>query len=275
MPVVISRALVLSHSVEGRADAPLIGWQNFVTVQNISADEEAPGYPVTNMANPSTALRWEGETTGEQFITVDLMGAGDVDYVGIARHNLGSGLVTVSVEASDGGSPAVWTEVFNEIIPASDKPIVLHFEAAPYPEIRVRLQPTSAAPRIAVLYVGKLLRLPRGIHPGLVPPTWGLSDDVVDAQSEAGDYLGQIVLRQSLQTSVSVQWIDYDWWNANMPGFVEHARQRKPFFFAWLPASYPNEVGYAWLQSDIRPEAENYSGGVAVHMNLDMRAVNL
>lgn len=187
MPVVISQALVLSAYTEGGPDAPLIGWHNLVTAASVSADEEDASYPATNLANPSTAARWQAETTDDQYITFTLSGTDAVDYVGIARHNLGSGQVTVSVEEWDGDS---WEEIAAEFIPAGDQPIVIRFEEIQPTQIRIKLQPGSVIPRMAVVYVGKLLRLQRGLQPGLVPPTWAAADDVVRAESEAGDYLG-------------------------------------------------------------------------------------
>jgi len=269
MPVVISQALVLATPTEGGPDAPLIGWHNLVTAAGVAADEEDADYPATNLANPSTALRWQAETTDDQYLTFTLTGSDEIDYVGIARHNLGSGQVTVSVESWDGDS---WEEVAAEYIPASDQPIVIRFEEVQPSEIRIKLQPGSVIPSIAVVYVGKLLRLQRGVQPGLIPILWAASDTVVSSESEAGDYLGAIVMRQSLSMSVSVQWVDYDWWNTNMPGFITHARQRQPFFFAWLPATYPNEVGFAWTQSDIRPEMQS---NLMVNFSLDMKVVAL
>lgn len=269
MPIVISQALVLDEDVEGGPDAPLIGWQNLITAAGIEADEEDASYPVTNLANPSTALRWQAETTGDQYVTFTLSGVDPVDYVGIARHNLGTGQAIVSVEAWDGDS---WEEVAGEFIPAGDQPIVIRFEEVQPSQIRIKLQPGSVIPRMAVVYVGTLLRLQRGLQPGLVPLTWAASDDVVRAESEAGDYLGAIVLRRSLSNSVSIQWLDYDWWTVNMPGFIEHARSGQPFFFAWLPATFPNEVGYAWSNSDIRPEVQ---ADLSLNVTLDLKAVAL
>jgi len=34
--------------------------------------------------------------------------------------------------------------------------------------------------------------------------------------------------------------------------FVRSARQY-PFFFAWRPQTFPLEVGYVWVEEDIRP----------------------
>lgn len=57
-----------------------------------------------------------------------------------------------------------------------------------------------------------------------------------------------------------------------MPGFAEHARSGLPFFFAWLPYTYPDEVGYAWTQSDLRPEIQ---ADLSVNVSFDLRAVAL
>ena len=274
MPIVISQSLVLSELVEGNPDAPLIGWHNLVTRDNIEADEEATGFPATNLANPSTALHWKAETTSEQYITITLAGS-EANYVGIARHNLSSSETTISVEVSDGDSPANWTEIADEYMPGADSPIVIPFDTETPPAIRIRLQPGNAAPQIAVVYVGNLLRLPRGVQPGIIPPPWAASDTAVTAISESGDYLGAVTIRRALSFSVAVQYLKYDWWNANMPGFIEHARSRRPFFFAWLPGSYPDEVGYAWTQSDIRPDAQLLREGAFVNFSMDLRAVAL
>lgn len=65
---------------------PVIGWDNQVTINNISAQSEEDGFPATNMANPSTNNYWLSENVG-QYLTINL----DVDrvtsYVAFAEHN--------------------------------------------------------------------------------------------------------------------------------------------------------------------------------------------
>lgn len=272
MPVVISNALVLSTDVEGGPNAPLIGWHNLVTAGEIEADEEDANYPATNLANPSTALRWQAETTGAQTIEFTVSSAEAINYVGIARHNLGSGQVNIGVDVDDVDDPGNWLEVVAESLQPHDGPLVLAFEPVFTTKVRLRLTPDAVIPRIAVVYIGALLRLQRGLQPGFTPPPWAASDDAVATISESGDYLGQVVLRQSLAFAVSMQWIDYDWWNANMAGFIRHARRRQPFFFAWMPATYPDEAGYDWTQSDLRPEMQT---DLTLNVSFDLRAVSV
>src|SRR5262245_31312193 len=103
MSVVISGSLVLSDGAGGdviNANNPVIGYRNLVTPSNVSATTQAAGFPASNLANPSTNLRWQGQASeADQFITLALNTIDQVDYIGIARHNLGSAQILVSIEA--------------------------------------------------------------------------------------------------------------------------------------------------------------------------------
>lgn len=80
--------------------------------------------------------------------------------------------------------------------------------------------------------------------------------------SESGNFLGRIVVGQSLETALSLQNITPSWYRSNMEPFVTAAREA-PFFFAWRPGSYPRELGYAWLAKDRQSAAERDDGGRA------------
>lgn len=275
MAIVISRAIVLSAAVAALGgDRPVIGWDNRFVASGVTADSEAAGFPASNLANPSTAARWQSASTADQYVTFAISGGDPIDYIGIARHNLGSAGVNVSVEIPDEASPGDWIEIFPAAVLAGDAPALLRFEAVFASEVRLRLQPVGTAPRIAVVYVGKLLVLPVGFEPGLVPLPFAANDEIATARSESGDFLGRIVTDQKLATAVSIQYLDDAWFRANMGPFVRVARTR-PFFFAWMPATYPADVGYAWLESDLRPQAVRTMAGVKVHLNLQIAAVSL
>lgn len=75
--IVISSALVLSGSDDLQPNNPVIGWDNRVTINNITSSTEAEGFPITNVANPITspAGRWKGTgITGDEEILVELEG---------------------------------------------------------------------------------------------------------------------------------------------------------------------------------------------------------
>src|SRR5262249_36635016 len=104
--IVISSSLALSPSAANPLNTPVFGWRSIVTAGNISATSEAAGFPATNVANPSTNLRWvadPGSPAGDQYLTIAVGDVDPVDYLAVAVHNFGTGNIPVSVEGSIGG----------------------------------------------------------------------------------------------------------------------------------------------------------------------------
>lgn len=275
MPIVISRSLVLAQAqAPFGANLPVIGWRTLVTAGSIAADHEETGYPASNLANPSTALEWRSDDDGDQYVTVVVQDVETIDYVGIARHNLGSAGIAVSVEAHNEpeSETPTWVEIAEPYMPANDAPLLLRFLPASYAALRLKLAPGYAPPRAAVVYAGKLTVMSRGLPPGFVPMPYARTDQVVDGVSQGGNYLGQIVTHRALNGSISFQHIPFDWYREHFEPFARMARSR-PFFFAWLPQSYPQDVGYAWVTSDIRPETRQMHSHIDVGFSMNYAAV--
>lgn len=275
MSVVINSTYVISPSQSGggtiNGDNPLIGWRNLVTTGNIASTTAATGFPVTNMANPSTNLRWEGELSSpeaDEYITVTTGSTDPIDYLAIAKHNFGSAGIPVSVEYLDlDASPDTWTELIADTLLPNDGPALFRFPPTVITQIRLRMQPGSEAPTIAVMHVGALLVLQRRIMVGHTPMPYGRSTKVTNARSESGNFLGRIVLNQMTGTSVAMKNITPDWYRTNMEPFLLVA-QEQPFFFAWRPGTYPLEVGYGWLTNDPRPSNAMQNGMMSVDLQM-------
>ncbi len=279
MSVVISRNYVISDSISGggviNADNPLIGYYSIVDPGVLTSTTEQLGYPVTNLANPATHLEWRGnDNNDDEYITLNVETIDLIDYIGIAKHNLGTSGMAVSVEVLSGGiddSPQVWVEVFEPVLLATDAPAILRFEPQAINSIRLRIQPSAQSPapfpRIAVMYVGKLLVLQRRIYVGHTPFTMGRVTTVVNGRSESGNFLGRIILGEMTQTKVELHNLTPDWYRAYMEPFLLVA-QETPFFFAWRPSTYVREVGYAWLTSDPTPSNERNNGMMQVSLEM-------
>lgn len=235
---------------------PRIGWRNLVAFENVSADEEASGYPIINIANPATNLQWRGETASAQTVTVDLGSATQFDYVGIARHNLGSAGIAYALESSNNGSD--WTEIDGDA-PTDDRVIFHQFAPTTAPFFRLSLDAGSAAPRIAVLYLGRITVLERRIYVGHTPITLGRRREVSTGRSESGQFLGRIRLAETLETRLTMQNIDPDWYRDELDGLIED-EDINPFFWAWRPQDFPLEVAFAWSMSDIVPVNQRANG---------------
>lgn len=280
MSVVISSSLVLSGAVSGavsdfNGNNPIIGYQNLVTTSNITTTTADEDHPAVNLANPASHLYWRGilgsPAAANEFITVILNAEDDVDYVGIARHNFGSGVIIASVERQATGPGDSWVEIVGETILGDDSPVIFRFVPQSLYAVRVKLQPSQAsspvAPEAGVVYVGKLLILQRRIYVGHTPINYGRSTNVVTGKSESGNFLGRIILGESRSSEVKMQNLTPGWYRTYLDPFVVSAQQN-PFFFAWRPLDYPLECGYAWLTDDPQPSNQLGNGMMQISFNM-------
>jgi hypothetical protein len=278
MAVVISPDLVISESADGgggviNANNPIIGYNNLVTASNVSSDTEDTDNPVTNIANNSTNLKWiaaVGSPTMDEYVTLALNTNELVDYVGIAKHNFGTTQATISLEVLEDGSPTTWTELISEFIPANDSPILMRFTPQGITSVRIRIQPGTDEPQMAVVYAGTLLVLQRRIYVGHTPIPYGRSTKIVNGRSENGNFLGRIVLNSFTSTQINMQNITPAFYRTYIDPFIIDSKEN-PFFFAWRPSTYPTEVGYAWMTNDPQPNNQGPNGNVQI--SFEMRGV--
>lgn len=265
--IVFSTGFVLSAAEAANPNGPLIGADNIVTASNIVADLEEANFPASNLGNPATDLEWRstGVSAG-QYLTITTGTADDLDYAGLAGHNLGSAGVAVSLEADDGGGFDVLVAPF---VPVDDKPLLFRFDAAPYAAVRFKFAGGSAAPTAAVAYLGELLVLPRSIYVGHSPLTYARNPEVVNGQSQSGRYLGTVETGLSNSTEIALKNLDPDWYRQYLDPVVE---SRTPFFFAWRPDAYPLEVGFVWVTNNPRAANQRSNGMQQITLNVEGEA---
>ncbi len=276
MSVVISSSYVLTNSTSGggivNADNPVVGWRTIATAGVISTTTADADFPAGNMANPATHLRWLGEVLSpadDEYVTVGNPDVADVDYIAIARHNLGSAGIAVSVEYLDvEQSPQAWEELIAPVLLPDDGPALFRFPKLAYAGLRLRLQPGTAAPTIAVLYAGELLTIQRRLYVGHTPINMGRELMTANPKSIAGNFLGRIVLGEKRRTTVALRNLTPAWYRANMEPFIK-AAEEIPFFWAWRPGAYPLEVGYCWFPSDPVPKNQLANGMMQIDLPLE------
>lgn len=250
-------------------NAPLFGYRSVVTTANVTSGNAATGYPITNVANVSTASFWRASDTTQQYVTVTINPAQTVDYIAIARHNFATAGVAVSIETQIGsGDP--WVEKIAPSIPANNNAMIFRITAQSAYGVRIKLAAGTAAPEIGVVYVGQVLASTQRIYVGHSPITLNRQAEVVSGLSESGNYLGRIVTGSSLSTAVSLTHLEPDWYRANFDPFVK-AAEAVPFFFAWRPYSYPNEVAFSWLTNN--PQPSNMLPNGMMQVSLEMSGV--
>ena len=262
----LSKNLVLSL-VRNTENAPRLCFQNIVSSSNISATSELTSgsttFPATNMANPATAFGWEAAGTADQTITILNNAANPIDYIGIARHNLGQAGLEIRVRF-DAATVLDWQAV-------SDTQALLYlFEEAVPTTVYIDIRGVSNAAKIAVVYVGQSLRFERNIYVGHTPITYGRQRQAINGVSQAGEFLGQVVLNETLATTVDVQNLTPLWYRNELDPFFA-MNPRKPIFWAWRPATYPNEVAYAWVEGS--PQVSNQRSNGMMQTSFNLRGI--
>lgn len=201
------------------------------------------------------------QTAGEipaQTITINT-GGQQVDYIGIAKHNLNQIGLTVAIKYN--GITVVPAQ------PVSEKQALLFLNNIASPDtVELIISGATSPPRIAVLYVGKALRLQRNIYVGHTPISYGRNRTAINGVSENGQYLGEIVVRELNTTSVNLQNLTPDWYRQNLDPFFALS-PRVPCFWAWRPSKYEDEVGYCWVEGDPQMSNQRSNGMVQCSWN--------
>jgi hypothetical protein len=251
MSLVISNNFVLSAPEAALSlDHPVIGWDNVVRADSIIVSAESePNFPKTNLANPATHLEWQSAEIEAQQLLFGTNRVEPVDYIAVARHNWASAEIPVSVEALIDGD---WVEIVQQVMLPDDGPALFRFNELSTTYVRFNLLEGSAAPRAAVVNVGKLLVIERKIWVGHTPLPHGRKRVIATGRSESGNFLGRIMLGESRESTVPLSLISPDWYRAIMDPFLAAAGE-DTFFFAWRSQTYPREVGYCWLMDDPQP----------------------
>lgn len=255
--VITSNGFVLS-TPSVTDNSGVIGYINYATPETLTATSELMSYPASSMTNPATAFRWIASSEATQTITIDV-GQREIDYIGLARHNLNQLGLTVSV-AYDGDTVVPPT-------PVSDNQALLFLQNIATPTtVTITIQGATEAPSIAVLYIGKSIRLQRNIYVGHTPITYGRDRVAINGVSENGQYLGELVVRETNTTSVNMQNLTPEWYRAVLDPFFA-LKPRVPCFWAWRPEGYPAEVGYAWVEGNPRPTNQRSNGMMEISWN--------
>lgn len=250
MAVVVSEDLVLSPPPEMvPLKNPRIGWQTWTEGLGVSAVDVSSGDLGDAPLRPDTFEWWRPGTMPATW-RVDLGEPRAVDYVAIAGHTLGSEATSVQVEYSNDDSD--WTAFGPDFIPAGDAAIMILA-----PEVTARYWRLSisggSTPRIAVVYVGLVLAMPHPIYGGHSPAVLSRDTSVRPSTSEGGQFLGQRIIRRGYHGSAEFRHLPPSWYRDEFDPFVRSMR-RRPYFFAWRPATYPTEIIYAKTDDDIQPQ---------------------
>lgn len=245
-----------------------IGYDNGVNETSLTASSSAAGFPASHLATPFTFELWKPDQLPAS-VSIDLEYARAVDYIAIGAHTLGS--MTLTFEYSD---DAITYTTLQTAVLEDNGPMMICFNEVTSRYWRITFEgwagPTlsldftqqlylvgtydgsTGGASAGALFLGKSLIMQRMIYGGHSPSR--LSRDVryTTNTSDGGQWLGRSVVRRSESASFSWQNLDSSWYRDNFEPFVEYAVEN-PFFIAWRPDGYANEVTYGYTSADVEP----------------------
>jgi len=248
------------------SDLPIICWRDVVTVVNVSAESD-PDFPASNVANPSTALKWKHDATESpesaiEYFRIDVSGAQTINYVAIAGHNFSTAGVAVGLEIATDSSPiGGGGGVITPFVPNDNSPIIFLFtspdaespmSASNIEDLRIILVTGTSPAEMAVVYAGEYTVFEQGIQADHTPLPLAEEREIVSGRSENGAFLGRITISSQARSNASFANLSKAWVRAQLMPFLEFAAEN-PFFYAWSPLTYPEETGFAWLQNNPLP----------------------
>jgi hypothetical protein len=239
--IYISESLVLSPTVPLKNSR--IGYETITFGKTPVASSTATGFSALAPTYPTTFEYWQPTTVPATW-AIDNTTEAVCDYAGVTGDIEG---VTIQVQSSENNS--TWV---TQVEGVATKKVAMFL----FPQIGARywrLRFVNQVPKVSVIYIGKALAMQRSIYVGHSPITLSRMTEVNNNVSEGGQYLGRSIIRSGVRTNAAYQHLTADWYRANFDPFAKSARQY-PFFFAWRPTTYPQEVGFVWTGADIQPQ---------------------
>lgn len=246
--------IITKTTPEKNPRGAIIGFKNLLTASTTADAEKA--------LVPNTYERWR-PPSGAVTVKFQMTTAAEIDFIGIAAHNLrGESFVLSTAETVGGATTDV--EGFS---PLDNSAIMANFEPRTVQEI-IFTATLSAPNEIGIVYAGKALEMQRNIYGSHSPINLSQKTTFQSSQTETGQFLSRNIIRKGLASNFSWRLLDPDWYRENFQPFVESARTL-PFFIKWRPDLYSNEVAFTHTKGDITPQ--NMGGGhnkMSVSMNI-------
>lgn len=251
MPVVLSSTVkAAGESDDQPIRHPRIGIRSLFYDGTVTASSEATDYPKEN-ATDALDWDWWEPTSLPAWIAVEAGSAKDVTYLGVAAHDFATQGNTITPQYStDGGS--TWQDAASAFLPGSNEPIMFIFDKITAQDWRLYIE-NGSIPQVGIVQVGRALAMQRPIYQGHAPMSLSRQTDIRPNRAEGGSRLGRSIIRRGNATSASFENLSAQWVRDHLDPFIKMARTY-PFFWAWRPNTFSDEVGWGWVNDDIVPE---------------------
>jgi hypothetical protein len=243
-----------------------IGHQSYTRTGTVTASSEAVDFPADAPLNELTYEFWRPTALPATW-DLDIGSEVDVNYFGIAAHTLGTSGNTVTIQSSVDNT--TW-DTIDSITPTDNSPIMFLFASVTAQYYRIEIS-GGAIPSVGVIYIGTVLEMLRPCYGGITPISLSRDSVIRPNRSEGGQWLGRSVIRSGSSMKVQYTNLENNWVRTTFKDFIEDA-VIYPFFFAWRPDNYAEDVGYVWVADDIKPN--NMGRNSLMQVGFDMSGLS-
>lgn len=242
-------------------------WTRDAVPADVTASSETGDFPKDAPLRPDTFEFWQPTALPATWV-LEFNDTQSIDYVGIAAHNLGTQGCTIRAETQVGGDP--YDQIALDATPEDNAPIMFIDEARPADRVKITIEGSGDAPMIGVIYVGAVLAMQKSVSAPFKPITMARDTVLQNSMSRGGQFLGQDYRRNGVMGTIAFKHLSAAWVRENFEPFSKEAR-RYPYFIAWNPLEYPDEVGYCWTDDDITAGYEGLAD--LMEVNWKMRGI--
>ena len=204
--------------------------------------------------NGLTYNRWKPNAASSTY-EISLGTSRNCTIACIGAHTLGTEGCTVDLQYDSGGG--TWVTVESNT-PTDDTAIMFLFDTISAENWRLNI--TGGAPEIGVFWIGRDLQMERPLYGGFSPIQMSRNTTLRGNVSQKGEWLGRSVIRRNYGGTLTWSNLSASWvrTNLDMTDGLLYAMEREPFFVAWRPDTFEDEVFLAWTTGSVN--APNNAG---------------
>lgn len=259
MSVFISSNIVLNPSVSTPLTHARIGWHSIVTVANVSGTAGLTDYPITSLANAATYEKYKPDAASAT-INIDAGNVADVDYLAMMQKNVSLVQIYYSHDEID------YTLHYEYSSNGKNADMAL-FEPISARYWRVVINGNNMV--VSAFKMGKALAMQRAIYSGHSPISLSLVTVNRPNLSQTGQLLGSSMIRKGYQTSFDWSNLKSAWYRGNFDLFVQSNPSSNPFFIAWRPETFPDEVMYCIAKGNVQPSNTGTKDFMSVSLQVE------
>jgi len=219
--------------------APITG---AVTADGTNGDLATNNYTAQRWAAAAGANDWELETAS----------AADVDTVFISAHNLSGRTLTVSTSPD---LVTAYTSRASFTVPDNSTIAIMFTDGSGDPISTRRLKVSlneGEGNLVGVIRAGVALQMTTPFYGGYNPIRLNRVTEGEQQFSETGQWLGRTEKRRALSTSYTWRHLTAAWYRSDFDPFAQ-TLPLNPFGIIGNPLRMPEDVAWAWTQSDPAP----------------------